>query len=193
MSFGEWIKQKAILALIAATEAFVVFLHVGAEAIKAARGNMDKPTLYMAGAVANKDDNGAGWRDQLKENIDDIEWKDPLDKYDADEISIMLGGGSDGVDFEEEGGETTVTDAEIVEGDKEMIDESDALLVYWEQGVAKAGTPMEVIYAYERDMPVAVVFDGLKPSPWVYYHADGLFPDFDRALDHLKMELKDNE
>lgn len=58
----------------------------------------------------------------------------------------------------------------IVEGDKADIDSCDAVLVYFER--PSVGTSMEVLYAWERKKPVALVDKSNKPiSPWLSYHS----------------------
>lgn len=60
--------------------------------------------------------------------------------------------------------------AEIVENDKADIDGSSAVIANCWQ--VSAGTAMEILYAWERGVPVvAVVPPGARISPWYRYHA----------------------
>jgi len=81
-----------------------------------------KPTLYLAGPVQHADDHGVSWRETAAETAHSFETADPLDKYNVglDDLEIVHGG---------ESGEGEVTPAEIVHNDKRLIDESDAILV----------------------------------------------------------------
>jgi len=127
-----------------------------------------EPIIYLAGPVAHKDDGGASWREAIKDAYEDepVEFRDPLDKYNvpAQDLDVVPGESDPDED-------TTVGVREIVEGDKELIDESDGILVGYEP-VRSVGTPMEVMYAYERDMPIGMWVrdeDGTF-SPWYRGH-----------------------
>jgi hypothetical protein len=72
------------------------------------------PRVYLAGPIQHANDNGKGWRARVKQNYDECEWIDPLDKYDATEHEYQ-----------------EWTDEQIVEDDLTMIDNADALLVHW--------------------------------------------------------------
>jgi len=129
-------------------------------------------TIYLAGPVANADDGGAAWRERLEEQYGHdggVEFLNPLDKYNApaDDLTIVEGV-SDPDDDE------TVGDDEIVRSDKQLILGADAVLVGYE-AVHSVGTPMEVMYAHEREMPVALwIRDETVPpelSPWHRHHA----------------------
>lgn len=60
--------------------------------------------------------------------------------------------------------------ADIVEGDKADIGSCRAVVAYCPK--PSVGTSMEVLYAFERGIPVHVVVpDGAPVSPWLRYHA----------------------
>ncbi len=70
---------------------------------------------------------------------------------------------------------------EIVEGDKADIDACDGVLVWFER--PSVGTSMEVLYAWERGIPVVVVNRSGKPaSPWLTYHARAVCSSASEAL-----------
>lgn len=128
----------------------------------------DEPVIYLAGPVAHKHDGGASWREAIKDAYasEPVEFRDPLSKYNVPAQDLTVVDGTSDPDDE-----LTVGTLEIVEGDKELIDESDAVLVGYEP-VRSIGTPMEVMYAYERDMPVGLWIrerDGAL-SPWYKEH-----------------------
>jgi len=94
--------------------------------------------------------------------------------------TIVDGAGTDRDDI--------VSVTELVETDKDLLRESDGVLVGY-SAVRSVGTPMEVMWAYERDYPVAVwlrdntSYDDL--SPWYRYHATGVMQHESAALSHL--------
>lgn len=147
---------------------------------------MSEPTIYLAGPVMSMADGGAGWREDVEAYSDGggIETKNPLSKYNAavDDIEIVDGGTHGGDN-------ATVSVSEIVEGDKHLLAESDAVLVGY-SAVRSIGTPMEVMWAHERDMPVAVwIRDDTEPqelSPWYRYHADHITTTLPIALHTLE-------
>lgn len=128
--------------------------------------------VYLAGAIQHASDHGKGWRQRVKNNYGKFGWLDPLDKYDStksfDNISDEW------------------TNAEIVEGDLELIEESDALLVHWRE-VPSCGTPMEIVYAVQVfEIPVVVQTTVAEPSIWLLEHADAVVETFDEAIEALE-------
>ena len=132
-------------------------------------GAMSKPIIYLAGPVRNLEDGGAGWRVAIEERYgEQYDFRNPLDKYNvpAEDLTVVSGR-SDPED------ESTVGTTEIVEGDKELLRESDAVLV-GHHDVQQIGTPMEVMWAYDRGYPIALVsydvIDMADLSPWYREH-----------------------
>ena len=81
--------------------------------------------------------------------------------------------------------DTVLTDEQtksLVDFDKREIDSCDVLLVNLSNDAKTAGTPMEMIYAWERGKRIVVVGDRSKLSPWYRYHADRILPDLESAL-----------
>jgi len=147
---------------------------------------MSKPAIYLAGPVAALEDGGAGWRDRVTEEFgDEFELLNPLSKYNvpADELEVV-----DGVSG---AGAHTVGTHEIVEDDKRLLRHADGILVGYER-VHSIGTPMEVMWASERDLPVAIWvrdetdFEDL--SPWYRYHATAVTNAVALALRHLERQ-----
>lgn len=147
---------------------------------------MSKPVVYLAGPVANVPDGGASWREIVTERFgDEIETRNPLDKYNvpAEELRI-----SESPHADRDG---VVGYADIVESDLELLEESDAVLVGYED-VQSVGTPMEVRWAYERDYDVAIWIrddTGIHDlSPWYLHHASAVTTSLEMAIRHLTRE-----
>lgn len=79
--------------------------------------------------------------------------------------------------------------AEIVAGDIEDIQQSDAILVYFDQ--PSVGTSMEVFYAkHVLGKPVVVINASDKPlSPWLIHHSDATTRHLSVALACINMAL----
>lgn len=126
--------------------------------------------VYLAGPIQHSDDHGVGWRERVKSEFDAFTWLDPLAAYESHSSELYR----------------EWTDERIVEKDLSMIDNSDALLVGWDD-VPSCGTPMEVFYAKRcRDIPVAVRYVGDELSPWMSVHADTVRQTFADAIADLK-------
>lgn len=139
-----------------------------------------KPSIYLAGPVAAYEDGGAGWRDQIVSDHQDwYDFKNPLDKYNVpvDDLTIVQQAESDRDD--------TISVHELVESDKTLLRGSDAVLVGYSD-VQSIGTPMEVMWAYERGMPVGIwIRDRTSKtdlSPWYRHHATRISHIRDAAL-----------
>jgi len=146
-----------------------------------------RPTVYLAGPVMSMDDGGAGWREDVEAYCGEaLETRNPLSKYNIPVGDLQV------VDSANHGGDNTVSVEEIVEGDKELLRQSDAVLVGY-SAVRSIGTPMEVMWARERDMPVALwIRDGTavdELSPWYRYHATAMTNSLPLALDQLDREF----
>jgi nucleoside 2-deoxyribosyltransferase len=124
--------------------------------------------IYLAGPIMEAPSAGDSWREMIIEEFGEtVEFRNPLSKYNvpAEHLEIMPGTTGDG--------ETTVGVDEIVESDKAMLRECDAVFVGYSD-VQSVGTPMEVMWAYERDIPVCLWVRDETPydelSPWYRYH-----------------------
>jgi len=138
-------------------------------------------TIYLAGPVANVENGGSKWRNELVESYPNTDFNNPLDKFNAP---------ADNLEIEQNPvGPNEVSATEIVEADKEILRESDAVLVGYED-IQSVGTPMEVMWAYERDYPITIwLRDGsILPdlSPWYLYHADFITSKQGHAVAHLE-------
>lgn len=117
---------------------------------------MTKPTVYLCGPINGcTDEEAEGWRREATEKLSPI--YDVLDPMTRDYRGIGAG-----------------NESEIVLGDQADIDIADAVLVNalrpsW-------GTAMEVFYAYEEGKPVIAFVGHQRPSPWLKYHCEYVFP-----------------
>jgi nucleoside 2-deoxyribosyltransferase len=76
-------------------------------------------------------------------------------------------------------------DTEIVQRDKKDINESDFIIVYWPTKCTSNGTAMEIIYAFERGIPVIFIGEWAKNDIWIRYHSTKIFNTLDNALDYI--------
>jgi len=77
---------------------------------------------------------------------------------------------------------------EIVELDKQDIDECDGLLVNHPK--PSVGSAMEILYAWERKKFVVVVCPkGIDKSPWLVYHSNVIVNTFDEAYETIQKEI----
>lgn len=147
-------------------------------------------SVYQAGSVHHAEDGGHGWRDGLRERFPQLVWVNPLDKYDGNANDVVIQrensprGLAVGPDME------VVASAEIVENDKEFVDECDAVLVGWSPSVPACGTPMEVLYAWQQDTPVVVWLredvSFTEVSPWLDYHAEYMTTTAENAVKYIE-------
>ena len=128
-------------------------------------------TIYLAGPIQHAEDGGYGWRDRVKSEFDThaVEWSDPLDKYDGPAEGVIIHNGNPPEDAPPDA--DLVSIETLVETDKRMVDNADAVLVGWDD-VPSAGTPMEVLHAHNQLTPVVIWYQGdAGLSPWMEYHS----------------------
>jgi len=146
---------------------------------------MSEPTIYLAGPVGHVPDGGEEWREMLIDHYGDrYDLRDPLADYNVPADGLDVVDGVSNPDNPE-----TIGVTELVETDKTLLDESDGVLVGYKR-VLSIGTPMEVMWAREREYPVALwirddtEFEEL--SPWYRYHSTALTTDPEMGLRHIK-------
>lgn len=133
---------------------------------------------YLAGPIANCDDAEAhDWRDFIvKRTEGKVNWHNPMDRdfrfYDGKLDSNLFNNNTE---------ESTMPDnivKLIIDGDKAAIDDSDfCIFNCWKPSF---GTPMEMIYAWERNKIVwSVVPDTVSLSPWIRYHSTAVVTNLD--------------
>jgi nucleoside 2-deoxyribosyltransferase len=130
---------------------------------------MSKTKIYMAGPIQHSKSNGKGWRERVKDKYPEIDWVDPIDKYDSSD---------EAAEWEDE---------KIVREDKELIDDCDGILLHYEK-VASWGTPREQEYAKQTDKPVFVqtTVPPEEQSPWLTVDAECVEPMFEDAIMAIK-------
>ena len=128
---------------------------------------------YLAGPIAGKSDSECrDWRNLLKSHFPNV--SDPMDRDFRGQYLTL--------DDQIVTGDPRTVCELIVEGDKEAILDSDALLVYFPH--PSVGTAMEILFAWENLKPVYVVDVSGKPlSPWILYHADQVFKSLEEAVE----------
>ena len=129
-----------------------------------------KPRVYLAAPIQHVNDYGKGWRNRLKQDVEAIEWVDPLAKYNSQEVSEI---------------NDEWSDERIVMEDLELIESCDAILVHWQE-VPSCGTPMEIAYAIQVfEIPVIVQTTVEEPSPWLTAHATEMVETFEEAVEAI--------
>jgi hypothetical protein len=123
--------------------------------------------IYLTGVVSDWE-NPFQWHDELAEDWDDHEFVNP---YDLNEFEL---------------GDEDIYDRpnEVVEPALSAVEDSDGVLVYWDDDVFLVGTAMEIKHAYEHGVPVVLWYDGYRDnlSPWLLETSRGNFEDRDKAL-----------
>lgn len=126
-------------------------------------------TIYLGGPInGTTDEEASGWRDQfIKEMGDHFTFKDPM-------VRDYRGREDECVD-------------EIVELDKQDIEESDVFLAYCWQ--VSWGTAMEIYYAWlcvNVRVSILVVPEGMRISPWLRYHSSYIVSSLKEAQDLIR-------
>lgn len=128
--------------------------------------------IYLCGPINGRTtEDATGWRETVKE-LWEGETLDPMRRdYRGREMEHGIA-------------------AEIVEGDLVDINNSDAILVFFDK--PSVGTAMEVFYAnHNLGKPVVVVNSSNGPlSPWMVHHSDRQVSSVKEALNILKELLK---
>jgi nucleoside 2-deoxyribosyltransferase len=121
--------------------------------------------VYLCGPIGGcTDDEAVNWRDVVKARIGAENCLDPMRRdYRGREDEAV---------------------SEIVERDKEDIEDSDVVLANcWQPS---PGTSMEILYAWEHGIPVyAILPPGARVSPWYRYHARVFHALEDAINEHL--------
>lgn len=121
------------------------------------------PLVYLAGPINGcTDDECMGWRETAKQLLK-LGTKDPMDRdyRGSEEMSVN----------------------ELVDGDKQDIAKCVWLLANCPK--PSYGTPMEILFAYERGVKVVVVVPEGRVSPWLTYHAREVFHTIEDACEYI--------
>lgn len=126
-------------------------------------------TVYLCGAINGKTDSECrAWRQQAKQLLCGFNILDPMRR-----------------DYR---GKENVFAHEIIEADKDDIDMSEGLLVYFDS--PSFGTAMEIFYAFNEGLKVvAVNASGAPHSPWVEVHTHAVVTDLAEGCEILRSLL----
>lgn len=81
---------------------------------------------------------------------------------------------------------STYTDAEIVLRDKRDIHNSDFVLVYWPDRCVSTGTTMEVLEAYNYNIPLIFVGSWVRNDIWMRHHITKIHDTLHEALTDIE-------
>lgn len=135
--------------------------------------------IYLSGPMQHDETEGRGWREIPMLLDDEIDWVSPWDKHPE---------GTTSREAREEH-----SDEWIMETDRQMIRESDGVLVFHNPDIQSFGTAREVEYAVrELGKPIVVVSEAAGDrhgrSAWL---ADvPLFSKFEDAIEELKERVE---
>lgn len=128
--------------------------------------------IYLSGPIFGCDDGEAkNWREYLIRKYGQGRGDTCYDYYFLNPMRR---------DFRGKGAESI---NRIVHLDKLDILKSYAVIVYYTK--PSVGTAMEIMFAFDRSIPVFVVTQEKKVSPWLLYHATAIVKTFDEAMDEI--------
>jgi nucleoside 2-deoxyribosyltransferase len=132
----------------------------------------DKLTIYLGGPILGRsNDDCKAWRENIRDAVTEVHCLNPMNR-----------------DYRERLDESNI-DREIVELDKQDIDEAEILVVYFDK--PSVGTAMEILYAFERGKYILVINATKdKISPWLTYHASNIVKSLDEAIEVVKEAAK---
>jgi nucleoside 2-deoxyribosyltransferase len=122
--------------------------------------------IYLCGPINGMtDETCKNWRNHAKEVLRGNEFVDPMRH-----------------DFR---GQEAGNERLIVQRDTQDIESSDVVLACYDR--ASFGTAMEILLAYQCQIPVSVAHLAPgPPSPWVTHHADFVGPTLESAIQWIK-------
>lgn len=148
-----------------------------------AREIFDQEGLYLCGPIMHSDDDGAGWREEFKEDYGlEFTIHCPLDTHDPREVEIL----HDPADYDQESEKEQILPSEYIVEDKMMIDQSEYVFVGLEDEISR-GSIMECMYAYMTNTPFFVwAIDGQEEGGWMFHHAEIVSPDRDTVVEFIR-------
>ena len=128
-----------------------------------------KGPIYLCGPINGRsDEDCSGWRTKAKALLADFDILDPMRRDYRNIESIAA--------------------HQIIEHDKDDIDSSEGMLVYFDS--PSFGTAMEIFYAYGQGLRVvAVNASGAPHSPWVEVHTHAITTDLAEGCETLREML----
>lgn len=170
-------------------------------------------TTYLAGGMQFTDDNGAGWRNELIKQCNnlDIDFQDPvkLEKEKLESLphktlilpkKVLTRKGEikpvntwmelcKSHDKDQQKQAKDIMRA-IKEFDLMLVAKCDFLIVKWDESAARgSGTRAEIEFAHERGIPVLLIED-ITPSAWTTECVDEFFQDTDDLVAYLHKKYK---
>lgn len=126
-------------------------------------GRLHPRRIYLAGPIFKcTDDQAVNWRDEARDLLAGYELVDPMDR-----------------DYR---GIETGNEEALVANDKADILGCDLVLAM--AVTPSAGTSMEILFAWERRIPVITI--AASPcSPWIFYHSTVVVGSLDRAAHEI--------
>jgi hypothetical protein len=124
-----------------------------------------RKSIYLCGRINGCTDRECKkWRKKAKRLLSNHNCIDPMDR-----------------DYR---GRESVYEYEIIEKDKENIDNSEIILVWIDR--PSFGTAMEIMYAHMNGQTILAVNNiGDALSPWVAYHATAMFNTLEDACEKI--------
>jgi hypothetical protein len=128
--------------------------------------------IYLTGVVSSFDD-PFEWHDELQ---DSDEWGDHtfVNPYTLNDFDL---------------GDEAIYDRpdEVVEPALDAVEDSDGMLVRWDDDAFLVGTSMEIKHAFENGVPIVIWYDGYRDnlSPWLLHTSKGNFETKEKALQVL--------
>lgn len=125
--------------------------------------------IYLTGAVSDWQD-PFQWHDELQDSDNWSEHKF-VNPYTLNDFEL----GDDAIyDYPEK----------VVEPALDAVQNSDGMLVYWDDDAFLVGTAMEMKEAYDANVPIVIWYDGYKDnlSPWLLHTSKGQFETKEKAL-----------
>lgn len=148
-----------------------------------------KPKVYLCGPVKNDYSGGQVWRREVMRQYPDMfEWVNPLDYFDGENSGATIVFSQEEADRHHDGMETYFP-SDIVPTDKQLIRESDAVLVGYLEEVVSPGTWQEELYAHQLGKPIALWHGGSRYA-WSYHHSHLQSESLDECVDYLQKQLE---
>lgn len=135
---------------------------------------MTMPKVYLSGPMQHLADEGRRWREEVKQQYPGIDWLDPLDKAIEDEKP-------QDPDFWAD----HELSQDLMDSDKEMIEEADAVFLYRSEEVASHGAGREHEFAIQNDIPVFVWTTVDDPSPCLVADTEAVKGTIDTAVNAI--------
>lgn len=134
--------------------------------------------IYLSGAVTDWD-NPFEWHDEVADEWDEHEFVNPYKLN----------------DFELGDDDVYKRPHEVVEPALAAVQESDGMLVNWDDDAFLVGTAIEMWTAHREGIPIVIWYDGYREnlSPWLLYMSAGDWEERDKCIRVLLALAGDTE